>query len=101
MKIRPPRVRRPKKAKTVRTTDNTAFKIKIRGKDNAPLSVADLRQGLYEAARKLEAYQDSYRIKWVTLFLAIIDEDGREVRLNDKGEWVIYPYKCAADEHGA
>lgn len=101
MKIRPPRVRRPKKAKTSNKSDSTAFRVKIRGKDNAPLSMTDLQQGLYETARKLKAYEDSHRIKWATLFLTVIDENGNEVRLNDKGEWVIYPYKSAADEHGA
>jgi hypothetical protein len=101
MKIRPPRVRRPKKAKAASKSDSNAFKVKIRGKDNTPLSMADLQQGLYETARKLKPFEEKYRIKWATLFLTVIDENGNEVRLNDKGEWVIYPYKSAADEHGA
>ena len=38
--------------------------------------------------------------KWVTLYLTMIDEDGNEVLPDPKGEWVLYPYKSAADEHG-
>ena len=58
---------------------NTSFKIKLRGKDNAPLSMQELQQGLYDIARKLERYAD-YRAKWVTVYLTLIDEDGNEVR---------------------
>jgi len=79
---------------------NTAFKIKLRGKDNAPLSVQDLVQGLYEIAQRLLRYKD-YRVKWVTLYLTMIDEHGNEVKINKTGEWTLYPYKSAADEHGA
>ena len=77
-----------------------AFKIRIRGKDNAPLSVDDLTQGLYEAARRLAPHAKTCRVKWATMYLTLVDEDGQEVRLNQKGEWIIYPYKSAADEHG-
>ena len=79
---------------------NTSFKIKLRGKDNAPLSMQELRQGLFDIARKLERYAD-YRAKRVTVYLTLIDEDGNEVRIDKKGEWTLYPYRSAADEHGA
>lgn len=80
------------------TKDSAAFKIRLRGKDGAPLSMREIRDGLYEAVRKLMAYDGAYRAKWVTVYLTAIDEDGNEVRFNQKGEWTIYPYKCAADE---
>ena len=80
---------------------NAAFKIRIRGKDDTPLSMTDLRQGLYEIARKLEPYEKGYRAKWSTLYLTLIDEDGEEVRINDKGEWTIRPYRTAADDYKA
>jgi hypothetical protein len=76
-----------------------AFKIKLRGKDNAPLSMQDLRQGLYDIAHKLAPYS-AYRAKWVTVYLTIVDEKGAEVRLNKKGERTLYPYQGAADEQG-
>ena len=79
---------------------NTSFKIKLRGKDGAPLSMQDLRQGLYDIARKLSPYAD-YRAKWVTVYLTLVDEDGQEMRIDKKGEWTIYPYRSAADENGA
>ncbi len=79
---------------------NASSKIKIRGKDNAPLAMAELRQGLYDVARKMERYAD-YRAKWVTLYLTVVDEDGNEVLIDKKGEWTLHPYRSAADEHGA
>ncbi len=81
-------------------TKNTSFKIKLRGKDNAPLSMQDLRQGLYDIARELSPYAD-YRAKWVTVYLTLVDEDGQEVQINKKGELTLYPYRSAADENGA
>lgn len=78
----------------------TASRIKLRGKDGAPLSMPELRDGLYDAARQLERYE-AYRVKWVTLYLTLVDENGSEVRIQPSGEWTIYPYKSAADEHGA
>ncbi|MEQ9642042.1 MAG: hypothetical protein RIM84_18610 [Alphaproteobacteria bacterium] len=80
--------------------ESTAFKIKLRGKDGAPLSMDELRQGFYEIARKL-APLTACRAKWVTVYMTMVDEDGREVRIDEKGEWTIYPYRCAADDHGA
>jgi hypothetical protein len=79
---------------------STAFKIKLRGKDGAPLSMAELRQGLFDVAHKLAPFAD-HRFKWVTVYLTMIDDNGQEVRINRKGEWTLYPYKSAADEHGA
>ena len=75
-----------------------ALKIKLRGKDDAPLSMAELREGLLEAARQLKQYEAGYRAKFATLYLTMVDEDGRPVRIDDI---TIYPYKTAADEHGA
>lgn len=82
---------------TTKKNDNS-FKIKIRGKDNAPLSMRELRQGLYDIARKMEGYEN-YRAKWATLYLTMVDEDGAEVRIDKNGEWTLYPYRSAADEH--
>lgn len=81
-------------------TESPAFKIKLRGKDNVPLSMQELRQGLYDAARRLERYEGNYRAKWVTIYLTMVDENGQEVRIDKSGEWTIFPYKSAADEHG-
>lgn len=81
--------------------ESTAFRIKLRGKDGAPLSMTELREGLYEATRRLSAYDGICRAKWVTLYLTMIDEVGNEVLPDRAGEWTLYPYKSAADEHGA
>lgn len=82
-------------------TGDGAFKIKIRGRDDAPLSMWDLREGLMEAARRLEPYDGRYRAKWATLYLTLVDEHGQAVQIDASREWTIYPYKSAADEHGA
>ncbi len=81
--------------------EGSGFKIKLRGKDNAPLSMPEMSEGLYEVARRLQQYQDGYRVKYATLYLTVIDSDGREILLTRESEWTIYPYKCAADEFGA
>lgn len=83
----------------VKKKKNTSFKIKIRGKDDTPLSMTDLRQGMYEIAKRLERYDKNYRAKWATVFLTMIDEDGEEVILDPKDEWTIRPYRTAADEY--
>lgn len=91
----------PRKSGAAATAERqTGFKIKLRGKDNAPLSMAELRQGFYDIVRKLKRYE-TCRAKWVTVYLTLVDDDGQEVRINEKGEWTIYPYRSAADEKGA
>lgn len=82
-----------------RKPPNTSLKIRLRGKDKAPLTMPELRQGLYEIARRLERYAD-YRAKWVTVYLTMVDEYGDEVVIDRRGEWTLYPYKSAADDQG-
>jgi hypothetical protein len=94
--------KRPKKeapSKKPPNSESSAFKIKLRGRDNAPLTMTEIRQGLYDIARAL-APHEGCRAKWVTLYLTMVDEDGREVCLDPKGEWTLYPYKSAAEEKG-
>src|SRR5262245_54359696 len=94
-KIRKKTVRKPRPP----AGDIEPLKIKLRGKDNAPLSMTDIKQGLYDAARQLLGTVPQYRAKWATLYVSIVDENGNEVQLNAKNELVIYPYKSAADEY--
>lgn len=79
--------------------DSAPLKIKLRGRDGHPLTMRELQQGLYEAARKLQGCGQT-RAKWATLYLTLVDENGEELRVNKKNEWTIYPYQSAADEHG-
>lgn len=95
----PRRIAPPPEEGPSRKPPNTAFKIKLRGKDGAPLSMSELRQGLYDIAHRLAPYAD-HRVKWVTVYLTMVNENGEEVRINRKGEWTLHPYKSAADEHG-
>lgn len=95
------KIKRPvRRSQAPKKPGNEPFKIKLRGKDNAPLSMREVQQGLLEAIRKLRPH-DNLRAKWATLYLMLIDEDGKEVLLDPNGEWELYPYKSAADEHNA
>lgn len=80
--------------------ESTSLKIRIRGKDNAPLGMDELREGLIETARKMQEYEAGYRVKFTTIYLTMIDEGGQPVRINEANELTIYPYRSAADEHG-
>lgn len=71
----------------------------MRGRDNAPLSIQEWRDALFEAARQIAQYEPDYRIKSADIYLRMVDENGTEVRINAKNEITIYPYKAAADEH--
>lgn len=93
-KTKRPRTKAPKAPKG----EGTAFRIRLRGKDGAPLSMNDLQQGLYEAAKELRKYDGAHRAKWATLYLTLVDEDGKEV-VPTPSEIEIYPYKSAADEY--
>tara|TARA_B100000965_G_C19587778_1_gene756563 strand:+ start:1886 stop:2191 length:306 start_codon:yes stop_codon:yes gene_type:complete len=89
------------RSRSGKSNDDTAFKIKLRGKDNAPLSMQELREGLIEAAKRLEPYAANYRAKWATVYLTMVDENGQAVVIDGGGEWTIFPYRSAADEHSA
>ena len=93
--------KRPKKtARTSRKKSNSSsLKVKLRGKDDAPLAMNEFQQGLYDLALKVKPY-GGYRVKYATLYLTVVDENGETVVLDPKGEWIIYPYDSAADEHG-
>lgn len=81
-------------------TKTDALRIKVRGRDNVPLSIPEWRDALFEAARRLAQYEPDYRIKSADIYLRIVDENGTEVRINATNEITLYPYKAAADEHG-
>ena len=71
--------------------------VRIRGKDDGPLSVALLKQGLYDLIGRLQSYS-GYRVKCVALYLTVSNENGEEVSLDGKAVWNIWPYRAAADE---
>ncbi|WP_247819078.1 hypothetical protein [Bradyrhizobium sp. 40] len=59
-----------------------------------------MAEGLLEAARMLKQHESGYRVKTATLYVTMIDENGDAVRLNDKNELTLYPYKSHAEEFG-
>jgi|GEM_PF-6848657 len=80
-------------------TPSKSLKVKLRGKDGAPLRAGELQQGFYELGRKLADFGD-VRFKWATIYLTAIDENGQEIRLDKSGEWTLHPYVSMADEYG-
>ena len=80
-------------------TPSKSLKVKLRGRDGAPLRADELQQGFYELGRKLADFGD-VRFKWATVYLTAIDENGQEIRLDKSGEWTLHPYVSAADENG-
>lgn len=80
--------------------NQATLKIRIKGRDNAPLNIGQLREGLLEAARQLTQYENGYRAKSAAIYLTLIDEVGDPVRINTANELVIYPYLTAAEEFG-
>ena len=59
----------------------------------------EFQQALYDLALKVKPYAN-FRVKYATVYLTVVDENGETVMLDPKGEWAIYPYDSAADEHG-
>lgn len=93
--------RTPRSGKrTTGTSETTALRIKLKGRDNAPLTMSEWRETLLEAARQLLPYENGYRIKSADIYIRMVDENGTEVRINQKNELTLYSYKTAADEHG-
>lgn len=84
-------------------TDNLSngLKVKLRGKDDQPLTMTELRQLFYQLSLKLAEYEPDYRAKFATLYLTLVDENGVPVRINDSNELTMFPYKSAAEELGA
>jgi hypothetical protein len=87
---------RMKRRKFKGKSKGKGMRVRVRGKDNTPLSMSDVKQGLYELARRLDYYRD-YRVKNANFYLTVVDEHGDEVLLDRSGEWSIFPYECAAD----
>ena len=92
------RIKRPGKGKGP-FGETSAFKIKLRGRDNLPVTVREWREALLEAAYALKEYETELRIKSATIYLTLVDQDGRTVRINEQNELTIFPYRAAADEH--
>jgi hypothetical protein len=80
-------------------SDSETFKIKLRGRDDAPLSMPELQQALLEVIGALRRHE-SMRAKHVTIYAKFVDETGKPVLPDPSGEWEIVPYKSAADELG-
>ncbi len=92
------RIKRPGKSKPP-YGESPAFKIRIRGRDNLSVSVREWREVLLlEVAHVLKEYETEVRIKSADIYLKVVDEDGRPVRINEANELTIYSYRAAADE---
>jgi hypothetical protein len=80
--------------------DNVALKIKLRGQDNVPMTIPELREALLEAARQLQPYEKDCRAKFATIYLTLVNENGEPVRISQSNELTIFSYRSAADDLG-
>ncbi len=94
------KIGRTSKPATVKKDGGSAFKIRIRTEHGDALSMQEIRDGLFEAARRLQSHKDCNRAKWVTLYLTVLDRGGKEVWPDPSGAWEVCPYRTAADEQG-
>lgn len=92
----PPRTRKAPTSR--RSTQPGSLIIKIAAKDDAPMPIAQAREGLYELIRFLDSHAKGNRIKRATLYLTIVDDNGEPARISFNDEIVIRPYPCAADD---
>ena len=81
-------------------SDKSALKVKLRGKDNTPMPLAEFSEGLLDVIREFKKYEKGYRVKFATIYLTMVDANGEPVRINPSNEITIYPYRTAADDHG-
>lgn len=101
-RIPPPRRPRPKQAKAAPSSANPgSLKIRLSGRDDAPLSIEELKDTLYEAVRLLLPYTKTHRIKRAALYLTTIDQHGTASPLMLEQTLTLRPYDCAAQTFDA
>lgn len=71
--------------------------IRMAGRDDAPLSVDELKETLYATIRLLEPFSSSHRIKRAALYLTSVDEHGALSSIGFEENITLRPYDCAAD----
>lgn len=89
--------RKTAKRREVARGEDPVLKIRLRGNNGAPLSRQEIRDGLFEVARRLASYEQTHRAKWATIYLTMVDDKGKEVIVDPNGEWEIVPCGSAAD----
>jgi hypothetical protein len=80
--------------------NSAASKYKVRGKDDAWLSVPEAQQCIMDIVRDLGRFLD-HRVEKADLYIRIANQDGKQILIDPSGEKILYPYKSAADEFGA
>lgn len=88
--------RRRAKASSVPKTPG-AMTIRMSGKDDAPLTIEQFKDTLYDTARMLLAYNSTHRIKRAALYITTVDMDGGLSSMTFDQDITIRPYECAAD----
>jgi hypothetical protein len=97
-RIPPPRRSRQAHSKSAKQTRTAgSLTIKMAGRDDAPLSVAEFKETLYATIRLLEPFSSSHRIKRAALYLTSVDEHGTISSIGFDQEITLRPYDCAAD----
>ena len=71
--------------------------IRMSGKDDAPLTIEQFKDTLYDAARMLLPYNATHRIKRAALYITTVDMDGSLSSVTFDHDITIRPYECAAE----
>lgn len=71
--------------------------IRMSGKDDAPLTIEQFKDTLFDTARLLLPYHLTHRIKRAALYLTIVDMDGSPSSMTFDQDITIRPYECAAE----
>ena len=77
-----------RKAKTIERIGRLT--VRLRGRDDMPFSMAQMKQALFQLIHELEPHS-LVRVKNVALCLTTVDQNGQEVCLNGKAIWNIFP----------
>jgi hypothetical protein len=92
---RRPRQTAPKTSKESRAPGSLI--LRMSGRDDAPLTVSELKDTLYATIRMLEPFSSSHRFKRAALYLTVVDEHGNPASITFDPEITLRPYDCAAD----
>jgi len=93
---RPRRNARPKQPKP----KSRSLKVTLANEDGTSLTPHQMREGFHELIRRLMDDPDCHRAKSVNVYIPLTNKAGKPHLPAPSGEWIIHPYKCAADEFG-
>lgn len=96
-RIPPPKKSRINSGKSRQSGPAGSLKIRLSGRDDAPLSIDDFKETLYAALQILLPHAKTHRIKRAALYLSTIDANGAPSSIIFEHDITLRPYDCAAE----